>query len=115
MIVLGNKFEEMVFMIIWKGQLRLKDNTKEMDYFLHNNKLTRSYMINEKLNENLLGDVHIIVKSSTGTTLFNSDGELRRVKDRGTKLYNYKVDKNNLEDVLFDNVGEDIEFSIHIN
>lgn len=94
-----------------RGILELEGNTINFKLFCN----YCNYNITEELNNLLLKSVKIIIKKNS-EVLFSKSGILRRRnehigKNRGY-LYSYFVGRKNLEQVLWDLVGEKIEIEI---
>ena len=90
------------------GILNLKHDNDDYIMFVNG----RSYNITETLDLLLLSDVQVSVKKAyDGTVLFAESGRLIKEK-AGKCLYLYHVDGKDLDQVLWDNVGNKLEVDI---
>lgn len=91
-----------------KGVLNLKHNNDDYVMFTRG----RSENISETLNIMLLSDVFVEVRRTySGKVLFSESGKL--IKEKVAKcLYLYHVNGVNLDEVLWNNVGNKLEIEV---
>lgn len=91
-----------------KGTLNLKHSNDDYVMFTRG----RSENISETLNIMLLSDVFIEIRNTySGKVLFSESGKL--IKEKVAKcLYLYHVNGVNLDEVLWNNVGNKLEIEV---
>jgi len=96
-------------MVTFKGKLTLIRDT--IDYGIYSGGLHRN--LSEKFNNNLLHIIKFRMRVGNKTTL-DETGVLCRVKDKNSKLYYYKIGRKNIDKILWENVGNDVEIDFGI-
>lgn len=91
-------------MVTFKGKLTLIRDS--IDYGIYSGGLHRN--ISEEFNCNLLHKIKLRLRDNN-KTLFNVSGVLRRVKQPNSKLYFYKVGTTVIDEILWNNVGNEVE------
>lgn len=96
-------------MVAFKGELTLiRDG---IDYGIYNK--DRHINITEKFHDNLLHTVKLSIRID-GVSFINAEGVLRKVKNRKIGLYDFKLGKINIDEILWNNVGNKIEMGWEI-